>query len=271
LVYGDLLILASKAPQAGVVAYEKLSGNVKWTTPSLGPVGYVSLAIVKIGGEDHVVMITASERRSASREVVGIDASAGKILWEYTGFQCIIPGPSAVDAGEDRILITGGYRAGTAMIKVDKKTDGSYSVTELYKTEEFGGHTKPPVLYKGHFYIHYSTNEKRDGMVCMSMEGEIKRKTGRSLLFDKGSMILADGLILSSVGKTKLYLIEPDPSAFKPIASAKLLGEAGTGSKDDSTVIRVGGSTRNWAPMALADGKLLIRDQRRMKCVNVVQ
>jgi outer membrane protein assembly factor BamB len=30
LVYGNLLILASQAPQAGVVAYDKLTGNVKW-------------------------------------------------------------------------------------------------------------------------------------------------------------------------------------------------------------------------------------------------
>ena len=61
-----LLILASQAPQAGVVAYEKLTGKVKWTTPSLGPVGYVSPAIVKVGGEDHVVMITASAGRGES-------------------------------------------------------------------------------------------------------------------------------------------------------------------------------------------------------------
>ena len=36
LIYGNLLILASQAPEAGVVAYEKLTGNVKWRTPSLG-------------------------------------------------------------------------------------------------------------------------------------------------------------------------------------------------------------------------------------------
>ena len=57
LVYGDLLILASQAPKAGVVAYEKLTGKVKWTTPSLGEVGYVSPAIVKVGNESHVVML----------------------------------------------------------------------------------------------------------------------------------------------------------------------------------------------------------------------
>ena len=39
LIYGDLLIIASQAPQAGVVAYDKNTGAVKWKTEPLGPVG----------------------------------------------------------------------------------------------------------------------------------------------------------------------------------------------------------------------------------------
>jgi outer membrane protein assembly factor BamB len=268
LVYGDLLILASQAPQAGVVAYEKLTGKVRWTTPSLGPVGYVSPAIVKISRDSHVVMITASSGGSygesgSGGKVVGINPLTGKILWEYTNWQCSIPVPSAVDAGEGRVLITGGYQAGAAMIKVEKKADGSYVVTELYKNADFGAHTQPPVLYNGYFYTQYTTNERKDGMVCMSMDGQIKWKTGRSPLFDKGGSILADGLLLSTDGSNKLYLIEPDPSAFKPIASAALLVVA------SGTDTRFG--TQNWAPLALADGKLLIRDQSRLMCVKVAK
>jgi outer membrane protein assembly factor BamB len=276
LVYGDLLILASQAPQAGVVAYEKLTGNVKWTTPSLGPVGYVSPAIVKVSGQDHVVMMTASMRMGrggggGGATVHGIDPLSGKTLWTYSNWQCMIPVPSAVDAGEGRVLITGGYQAGAAMIKVEKKADGSYGVTELYKNADFGAHTQPPVLYNGYFYAQYSTNERKDGMVCMSIDGQIKWKTGRSPLFDKGGSILADGLLLSTDGSTKLYLIEPDPSDFKPIASAELLKEGGTGSSDDPLASRVGGATQNWAALALADGKLLIRDQKQLKCLIVAQ
>lgn len=259
LVYGDLLILASQAPQAGVVAYDKLSGKVRWKTPPLGPVGYVSPAIIKVGGASHVVMITAAERggygeSGSGGKVVGIDPLTGNILWEYTNWQCPIPVPGAVDAGEGRVLITGGYQAGAAMIKVEKKADGSYGVKELYKNADFGAHTQPPVMYNGYFYAQYTTNERKDGMVCMSMDGQIKWKTGRSPLFDKGGSILADGLMLSTDGSKKLYLIEPDPSAFKPVASADLL---------------VG--TQNWAPLALVDGKLLIRDQSRLMCVKVAK
>jgi outer membrane protein assembly factor BamB len=268
LVYGDLIILASQAPQAGVVAYEKLTGKVKWTTQSLGPVGYVSPAIVKVGGASNVVMITAAERggygeSGSGGKVVGIDPLTGKILWEYTNWQCGIPVPCAVDAGEGKVLITGGYNAGAAMIKVEKKADGSYSVTQLYKNADFGAHTQPPVLYNGYFYAQYTTNERKDGLVCMSMDGQVKWKTSRSPLFDKGGMILADGLLISTDGSKKLYLIEPDPSIFKPIASADLLVVA------SGTDTRFG--TQNWAPLALADGKLLIRDQSRLMCVKVVK
>jgi hypothetical protein len=265
LVYNNLLIIASQAPQAGVVAYDKLTGNAKWTTKSLGPVGYVTPEIVKVGKEDHLVMITASAGRGTSAsggKVIGIEPNTGKIIWEYTNWQCGIPVPGAVDAGEGRILITGGYNAGAAMIKIEKKADGSYSVTELFKNPDFGAHTQPPVLVNGHFYAQYSTNERKDGLVCMSIDGQVKWKTMRAPLFDKGGLILADGLLLSTDGSSKLYLIEPDPSAFKPIASAELLkGESG-----DQRF-----PTQNWAPLALADGKLLIRDQTRLMCVKVAR
>jgi outer membrane protein assembly factor BamB len=266
LVYGDLLVVASQAPQAGVVAFEKLTGKVKWVTPSLGPVGYVSPEIVKIGSENHVVMVTAAAGRGASAsggKVIGMDPETGKILWEYTNWQCGIPVPNVVAAGEGKMLIAGGYQAGAAMIKVEKKADGTYNVTELYKTPDFGTHTEPPVLYNGNFYAMYSTNERKDGMVCMSMDGQVKWKTVRAPFFDKGSSIVADGLIITTDGMNKLYLIQPDPAEFKAIASADLL-KLGVPGAD-------AGAAQNWAPIALADGKLLIRDQSKLICIKIAQ
>jgi len=247
------------------VAYDKLTGAVRWTTKSLGPVGYVTPEIVKVGKEDNLVMITASAGRGESAsggKVVGIDPLNGKILWEYKNWQCGIPVPGAVDAGEGKVLITGGYNAGAAMIKIEKRADGSYNVNELYKNPEFGAHTQPPVLVNGYFYAQYSTNERKDGLVCMSMDGQVKWITRRAPLFDKGGMILADGLLLITDGASKLYLVEPDPSAFKPVATSELL-------KGDTGDQRF--PTQNWAPLALASGRLLIRDQSRLMCVRVAR
>ncbi len=258
LIYRDLLIVAPQTSQTGVVAYDKLTGKLKWKSPALsGNAGYVTPSIVKVNGEDHLIMITASMGRGRSASggtVYGLDPLSGKILWSYGNWQCGIPIPDAVGAGEGRILITGGYSAGAAMIKVQKKEGSGYEVAELYKNPDFGSHTQPPILYKGYFYAQYTINERSDGLVCMSMDGKVQWKTGEDPLFNKGGSVLADGLLLSVDGSTMLYLIEPDPSGFKPLASAVLL-EPG----------------ENWAPIALVDGKLLIRDQENLKCVLVGQ
>jgi outer membrane protein assembly factor BamB len=276
LIYGDLLIVASQAPQAGVVAYNKLTGDIVWKTPNLGNETYVSPSIIKMDGKDHVVMVTSSTNRIGHPElantlgnIVGIEPLTGKILWEYKQWQCHISVASAVDAGNNKVLVVGGYELGAVMIKVEKQADGSYGTTEVFRTEEFGSHTQPPLLYNGYFYAQYSTNNRRDGLVCMNMNGDIMWKTGRNPNFNKGSMIFADGLIISTDGTTKLYLIEPDPSAFKPLASSELLKEGGTNS--EGIALRVGGATQNWAAIALADGKLLIRDQSRLICVKVTK
>lgn len=271
LAYGDLLILASQAPDAGVVAYDKRTGRLTWKTPSLGLVGYVSPALVKINGRDQVVMVTASGRGEGENgRVVGMDPLSGTILWSYDQWKCGIPIPSVVDAGENRILVTGGYELGAALLKIISREDGSFAAEELFVTEEFGDQTKPPLLLNGYFYAQYGTNNRRDGMVCMGLDGEIMWKTKRAPDFNKGSMILADGLILATDGGTHLYLVEPDPAGFKPFAKAELLGIQAEGG-DGSVAPRAGGPIQNWAPIALSRGRLLIRNQRQLICVKVVE
>jgi len=258
LIYGDLLIVAPQTSETGVVAYDKLTGELKWkSAPLSGNPGYVSPSVVKIGGDDHLVMVMASVGRGRTAKdgsVNGLDPRSGKILWSYTNWQCPIPVPQPVDAGEGRVLVSGGYSAGSAMFKVEKKADGSYAATELFKNPDFGSHTQPPILYKDHFYSHYTINERSDGLVAMSMDGQVRWKTDQQPAFVRGGSILVDGLLLTTDGSTKLYLVQPDPAGFKPLASAVVL-EAGD----------------NWAPLALVDGKLLIRGQKELKTLRVAQ
>jgi outer membrane protein assembly factor BamB len=124
----------------------------------------------------------------------------------------------------------------------------------LFKNPDFGAHTQPPVLHDGHFYSHYTTNERSDGLIAMAMDGQIKWKTGTQPAFTRGGSILADGVMLMTDGNTKLYLVEPSPTGFKPLASAVIL-EPGD----------------NWAPLALVQGKLLVRGQKELKVLQVAQ
>ena len=123
LIYGDLLIILSQAPEAGVVAYNKLTGNIVWKTPNLGNETYASPAIVKIAGEDHIAMVISSTNPVGHRElpqtlgkIVGIRPLTGEILWEYTNWQNHIQVACALEAGEGRVLVVGGYELGSVMI-----------------------------------------------------------------------------------------------------------------------------------------------------------
>jgi outer membrane protein assembly factor BamB len=257
LIYGDQLIVATQTPQAGVVAFDKRTGAVTWKSPALSGIpGYVTPSIVKVGSEDHLVMITGAVgrgRNARDGSVNGLDPRSGKVLWTYTGWQCIIPVPQAVDAGDGRVLVTGAYGAGSVMLKVDKKGD-AYAISELFKNPDFGAHPQPPVLHDGHFYSHYTINERSDGLVAMGMDGQIRWKTDQQPPFVRGGSVLADGLLLMTDGNTKLYLVEPSPAGFKPLASAVIL-EPGD----------------NWAPLALVDGTLLVRGQKELKALQVAQ
>jgi outer membrane protein assembly factor BamB len=197
--------------------------------------------------------------------VVGIEHRTGKELWRYSNWDCSAQVPCAVDAGDNRLLISGEERA--TMLKINRKADGSFETSEIFTTNEFGDETKTPVLHNGYFYGMHRTVSKRDGLTCMNMNGEIMWKTRRNPNFDFGSMLIADDLLLATDGFKTLYLIEPDPAAFKMISKVELLGAGGASAAFGGMVE----STQNYAPIALADGKLIIRDQNRMICLKVVR
>ncbi|MFC1495674.1 PQQ-binding-like beta-propeller repeat protein [Thermodesulfobacteriota bacterium] len=252
LVYKNMVIVASQTQEAGLVAYDKENGNIIWKTPKLpGNAGYVSPAIVKISGEEHLVMISAGGMMNSPDKgiVGGYNPETGAPLWSFDGWQCGIPIPNVTQISDNQIFITAGYNAGGTLMEINK-FEGSYVVEEIMHNKVFSTHAHPAILYKGHLYGHCSDIMKQDGFACMDLKGDIKWMTKRKPNFDKGGMILVDDMIISSDGEKDLYLIEPTPEEFRVLAKAELLG-----------------TKQSWAPLALSDGKLIIRDQKQMKCV----
>ena len=107
-----------------------------------------------------------------------IDASDGSVLWSYGGWQCGIPITPATPIGDGRLFITGGYGAGSAMIKVERK-DGAFQVSELFTSQEMGSQIHPPLLLDNYLYLNSNSNSRHDGMMCMTLDGEVIWKTGR--------------------------------------------------------------------------------------------
>jgi outer membrane protein assembly factor BamB len=193
-------------------------------------------------------MISASRYAESTGAVCGFNPENGDLLWTYE-WKCKTPVPNVTEIGDNRLFVTGGYRAGGALIQIEKN-ENSWAVREIMFSEEFGTHVHPAILYMGHLYSQCTNNQVRNGFMCMDLQGNIMWKTGRKPNFDKGGYILADDMIISSDGEKMLYLIEPSPEEFRVLAKAELLD-----------------TKQAWAPLALSNGKLLIRDQKQMKCV----
>ena len=137
--------------------------------------------------------------------------------------------------------------------------NGKFTVTELFKTNECGSQIQQPILFENHLYLNSNSNEREDGMMCLTLDGVVKWKTRESRFswfsdtFERGPLLLADGLIFNLDGKKGiLHLIQPSPEEFKELAQVKILG-----------------GKQIWSPMALSQGKLVLRSQSEMKCLDV--
>ncbi len=246
LLYKDWVIVAPLSGKAGLAALDKKTGKTVWSSKSVGGMGYTSPMITTIDKVEQVVMI-------ASCSVVGADVKTGKILWQYTDWPCPFPLASPTAIGDGRLFVTciasGPYKSKSAMFRPRLK-DGEWTVEELYQTLDCQSQMHNGLLYEKYLYANSAANGK--GLVCMDLDGKIKWNQG-GLSDNGGNLVIAQGMIyLMDGGSGTLHLLQASPEEYKELASAKVL--------DGKQV---------WAPMSIADGKLLCRDQRQLKCLDI--
>ena len=170
-----------------------------------------------------------------------------------------MPSPTAL--GDGRFFITGDYNAGCAMWKVDHQAD-QWTVSEIFRKPQGTCDSKchNAMLYKGHLYANSSYTGL--GLECLDLTGKVLWKTGNNPEFGLGGgLIIADGMIFVMDGGDDnnsgreggtLRLVEASPDGYKELAKAKVLS--------GYTV---------WGLLVLSDGKLLVRDQKQLKCLDV--
>lgn len=248
LLLGKYVIISPWGTKAALVAVDKAKGKVAWTTPN--PEGvvldYSSPVPMKLG---RTTTIVACGKRGYT---IGVDASTGKQLWSYSGYKCGIHVPSPTIVGDGRIFITGGYKGGSVMIKIETTPMG-YAAKELWKHPKIGSTLVQPVIHKDHIYMNKGFKKSDHGMACFTLGGELRWDTGENPSFDMGPVLLADGLVFIIDGKTgELAMVEPNPKGYKELGRARFL----KGSKV-------------WGPIAYSNGKLVLRDNTTLVCVEL--
>ena len=184
--------------------------------------------------------------------VVGVSAEDGSILWETTEWKIRIANvPTPVVAGEGRIFLSGGYNAGSMMLQLTQEDD-RISTQQVFRLEPevFGSPQHTPVFYDGYIY-----GVRPDGqLTCLDPDGQVVWTSTSAHQFGRGPYTIADGLIYVMNDSGVLSLVDATPSGYVEFGQARVLD-----------------GIESWGPMAIASGRLILRDLKRMICLDITE
>ncbi|MCE5229602.1 PQQ-like beta-propeller repeat protein [bacterium] len=249
LIDGDRVIIAPAARPL-MMAVDLATGKIVWQTVGSENMGMTHSSIVPatLGGISQYLYCTF-------KGVAGIAAGDGRVLWTYNGWKntmAIIPAP--VPVGDDRVFLTAGYNSGSKMIRLAKDGAG-FKAEDVFslKATEFSSEQHTPILYQDKLYATRSPRDDGE-LACLDPSGKVAWSSGEGPQFGLGPILMtADGTVFGIDDHTGvLHMGTIAADGYKELARAKVLD-----------------GVEPWAPMALADGRLIIRDMTEMKCLEV--
>jgi outer membrane protein assembly factor BamB len=244
LLDGDRLILGTGG-DALVIAVDLATGKVLWKSPNpeQWQMTHSSVTPVMFRGRRMYVYC-------ASGGVAGVAAEDGALLWQTPDWKISMANvPSPLDMGEGRIFLSGGYNAGSMMLQLQEE-GGQLKAQTLFKLKPavFGAAQQTPILYQDHLF-----GVRPDGqLVCLTRQGKTVWESGAASKFGLGPFLIAQDLLLAMDDDGLLTLAEASTSAFRKLAQARVLEGPDA-----------------WGPMALADGRLVLRDLHHLVCLDL--
>ena len=233
--------------EALLVAFEKATGKEIWRAPNpeKWPMAHSSVMPAQLGGVKQYVWCTLFGP-------LGVRADDGKLLWHHARKFNVAVAPSPLPIDGDRVFMTAGYDAGSVMVGV-KKASEDFKTEALFDwtSEQWNSEVHTPILFEKHMF---AVGRKNRGLfTCLDLDGkEVWRSEGKAF-FGLGSYILADGMFFVLEGDTgTLRLIEASTTEYRELDHAQVLS-----------------GDNVWGPMALSNGKLVLRDMAKMVCIEV--
>lgn len=246
LIEPDRIIIATGG-DAIMVALDKATGKEIWRTPNQQGMlmSHVSVMPAMIGGVKQYLYSTLDG-------LLGVNAKDGALLWTYARKFNVAAAPSPLAVDAERIFATGPYDAGSIMVRV-RKAGTAFKAEPAFdmKNNEWNSEVHTPIVFQNHMF---AVGKKSRGLfTCLNFDGKTVWDSAGKSTFELGSFLLADGMFFVLEGKTgMLRLLEANTTGYKELAKAQVLSGSDV-----------------WGPMALSDGKLVLRDMTKMVCIDV--
>ena len=254
LLDGDEAVLAP-AGRALLIGVDTATGKVKWETPNpeKWEMSHASVMVLTAEGVRQFVY-------AALGGIAGVAADGpqrGQLLWQTKVFAPSVVAPSPVPLPGGRFFMTAGYGFGGAMFQV-AHTNGAWQATVLFRTDRraFACEQQTPVFRDGRLYtvLPGDAGEHKQELACMSLEGQVLWTSGNDHRFGLGPYLAVGDRFLLLDDTGTLSLMDVDGKGCRLLAREDIM--AGTG-RDA------------WGPMAFVDGRLLVRDSKRMMCLDL--
>ncbi|MCB1124420.1 MAG: PQQ-binding-like beta-propeller repeat protein, partial [Verrucomicrobiae bacterium] len=252
LIDGDQVVLAPGGDVL-MMGVDLATGKVTWTTlnDDQWEMSHSSIMPMKLLGRQTYVYCTRNG-------IVGVSAEPedrGKLLWKSTAWSQAVLSPSPVAVASDKVFLTAGYGGGSMMLGLREVGEGikAEPLFSLDKTT-FACEQQTPIFYQDHLFavLPKDAGALRGQFVCMDTDGNLVWTSGKTERFGFGPFMVADGKVFILNDNGELTLIRASLTGFEKLASAKVLPGHDA-----------------WAPMALVDGKLLLRDSKLLICLDV--
>jgi outer membrane protein assembly factor BamB len=239
-----------------LIAVDCASGEVLWEVPNeLGwKMSHSSIMPFRYGGRRMFVY-------SAVGGAMGVAADGpdeGSILWSTAEWNHSVVAPSPVCLPDGRIFLTAGYGAGSMVLQL-RAEDGKFSTEVLQEYKPRDGlacEQQTPLVFQDHLLgvLPKDAATLRNQLVCVHPDDctDIIWSSGPTSRFGLGPYMMADGKIFLLSDDGTLNIIRPSVRQYVQLDQVKVFDGHDA-----------------WAPLAIADGYLVLRDSKRMVCIQI--
>lgn len=253
LIYENTLVLAPGG-KAIMIGVDAISGDILWETPNRDSIqmSHSSIMPVQIGREKMFVY-------AGIGGVIGVSAMEnrmGELLWVNKEFAPSVIAPSPLQLDPNHLFLTAGYGAGSAVLELDPKTFQN-KVIQAYKPKEgLASEQQTPILMGEYIYgvLPKDAGSHRNQLACYST-GDLKNPlwtSGKEIKFGLGPYVYADDKFFLVSDDGTLSIVKANSKGFELLDSYRAI------EGHDA-----------WGPIAIADGRLLMRDSKKMICIDI--
>lgn len=229
LINGDKLFCTPGGKKNNVMALNRMTGETIWNCSGLGELSaYCTPLLIQLPARQLLVTHTASH-------VLGIDASTGKLLWNFAHPNEWAVHPNTPIYHDGGLFVFSGWGQGGEKLKLS--TDGN-SVTKEWEIKSLDNRQGGAVFFDG--YIYGSGDNGRSWQCIDWKTGEQKYA---STEVGKGVTIAANNRLIGYSERGELFMAEINPSRLKIISKTKV------------TL----GSEQHWAHPVISKGILYVR------------